>query len=146
MPGNFGGINVVDTECHKAATAAKLPGTFKAWASTTTASADSRISHSTLPYVLVDGTKVADNYAGLLAPPLLHAIDRTEQNTVVTSNPNVWTGTLVSGLTAPVNCGDWVDGNVNGYMGLATSTSNLWTTNTAVSCIGTVARLYCLQQ
>jgi len=110
-PGNFGGINVLDNECHKSATAAKLPGTFKAWASTSTASADSRISHSTLPYVLVDGTKVADNYAGLLAPPLQHAIDRTEMNTVLTVNDaDVWTGTFVSGLTATTNCGDWQDG------------------------------------
>jgi hypothetical protein len=148
FPGNFGSLNIADNECHKSATAAKLPGTYKAWLSTSTVSADSRVSHSSLPYVLVDGTKVANDYAGLLAPPLAHAIDHTETGVVVANNdiPEVWTGTFQSGLGAPDTCGDWVAANASGTVGLATATSALWTSNTSKSCAVTVARLYCLQQ
>src|SRR4029077_17175057 len=56
--GNLGGLTGADPKCQSLATAAVLPGTYKAWLSDDTTSAASRLTHSTNPYVLVDGKTI----------------------------------------------------------------------------------------
>jgi len=62
------------------AMAASLPGTYKAWVSTNQANGTpaTRFTQSATPYVLVNGTKIANNWADLIDGTLLAPINRTE--------------------------------------------------------------------
>lgn len=68
--GNWkGALANFDAECQTladAATPSALGGTYKAWISNSTTNATDRLTHSTTPYVQVDGTKVADDWADLI--------------------------------------------------------------------------------
>ena len=77
--GNLGGLAGADAKCQDQADAAGLTGTFKAWLSDAKGSPSTRFTRSAgAPYVLVDGTVIADNYAGLTSGSLEHPINQTE--------------------------------------------------------------------
>jgi cysteine-rich repeat protein len=58
--GNLGGLAGADAKCQSLADAAGLPGNYMAWLSTGASSPSTRFTQSPNPYVLVNGTKVAD--------------------------------------------------------------------------------------
>jgi len=70
--GNLGGLAGADAKCQQLADLSpKVPnGTYKAWLSAPVSgiyeSPSSRFTRSLTPYVLVDGTKVADNWTSLV--------------------------------------------------------------------------------
>lgn len=77
-PANLGGLAGADAKCQSVATASGLTGTYAAWLSTAGTAARVRLTHGTLPYALVDGTRIANDWDGLVSGNLLHAIDRNE--------------------------------------------------------------------
>src|SRR4051812_38795722 len=78
--GNLGGLAGADAICQTRASFAGLPGTYRAWLSTTAVDAEARFFHSTSPYVLTDGTTVvANNWDDLVDGTLAEAITMTEQ-------------------------------------------------------------------
>jgi hypothetical protein len=151
------------------ATAAGLPGTYKAWLSDSTMSASSRLTHATSPYVLVDGTQVAPNWAQLTSgSDLLHAINLTESGhpppvatfKCGTAYPAAWTDTYPNGNEVPsgvdgggLDCNDWTSSTgAYALVGLAVSkTAPAWTqycqsNNWGPSSCADTASLYCMQQ
>lgn len=108
--GNMGGLNGADNICQTRANAAALGGTWKAWLSSSTTSAASRLTQSSSPYVLVNGTLVANNWADLTDGSIVNPINRTEFGNV-TANGAVWTHTTTTGAQATTNagqvCSDW---------------------------------------
>jgi hypothetical protein len=153
--GNLGGLAGADATCQTLASAASLLGTYKAWLGDQTTSAASRLTHATGPYVLVNGTLVASNWAGLTSGTLVHPIDLTEE-AGPPNNTWVWTDTDTSGQsiqsTKDLACNDWTsstraigDGSVYGWSGDNTDTNNLWT-GIAYSTCDTLQALYCVQQ
>jgi hypothetical protein len=116
--GNMGGLSGADALCQQAANGASLTGTYKAWLSTGGVSAVSRLTHATVPYVLLDGTVVASNWSALTSGTLAHAIDRTEQNASVTGLANVWTastpaGNFVGSAAGLGDCQGWTQGQLS---------------------------------
>jgi hypothetical protein len=125
--GNLGGPAGADAKCQARAVAGGLSGTYKAWISTTVTPAATRQAHSTVPYMLVNRTRVANDWNGLISGSLLHAINVTELGTssaqggstcaggpAGTFVSQVWTASTaagdVTGSTPPsiINtCGDW---------------------------------------
>ena len=91
--GNLGGLAGADAKCPARADAAGLPGTYRAWLSTATESAGGRMTPSTLPYVLVNGVRVAANFADLVDGTLENPISVTEKGVSVSSFLIVWTAT-----------------------------------------------------
>ena len=81
--GNLGGLAGADVECNSLAEAAELSGTYKAWLSTPTVSAADRLTHSEVPYVLPDGTRVADDWIDFTDGALAHAIDMTDTGATI---------------------------------------------------------------
>ena len=67
--GNLGGLAGADAECQAQADSASLLGTFKAWISdsTTDATDTARFTRSIAPYLLPDGTLVANNFNHLVS-------------------------------------------------------------------------------
>jgi hypothetical protein len=155
---NLGGLAGADAKCAAAAIQGGLPGTFKAWLSDGTATADSRMNHSTKRYVLPDGTVVAEDYASLLGATLRHAINLTEKlgpppdTTGFNCNmpaPGVWTATAPDGTLASDTCSNWGpnDGGDTTAFGDPSATDTTWTDlcSAGGGCSAT-ASLYCIQQ
>jgi hypothetical protein len=161
---NLGGLTGADSICQNLANAANLPGNYKAWLSDSNQTAAQRLTHSTVPYKLVDHTIVAYNWNGLTQGSLMHAIDQTEsggqppnsppgQSCVTLSpKPSVWTDTSTSGtlINALSTCSDWTSTSPDrAVLGLATATNSNWTTYCNTLSSGACAwqsALYCIQE
>ncbi|MBW2529300.1 MAG: hypothetical protein JRI23_34305 [Deltaproteobacteria bacterium] len=139
--GDLGGVAGGDAECQALAEAACLTGSYKAWLSDDTSEPNTRFTRATVPYYLVDGSVVADDYDDIIDGTLQRPIDLDESGlpgpttSSITPDRNqlVWTGTDPDGtlcrhsnVTHPIGddetgnprtCQDWtygVDGTDNG--------------------------------
>ena len=63
--GDFGGLTGADAFCQSLALTAGLSGTYKAWLSDTTGSPATRFAQASVPYRLVDGTTIANDWNDL---------------------------------------------------------------------------------
>ena len=159
--GNLGGLIGADAKCQARAVAAGLPGTYKAWLSDSVASPSTRFAKATVAYRLVDGTLIADNYAGLTSGTLSAPINKTESGTAAptstfcgTGKITVWTSTASTGLpqlTATNTCNNWTDSASTGgaQWGDGAVTTSSWSMFcSGGTCAGPtfVAALFCFQQ
>lgn len=145
--GNIGGLGGADAICQARATEANLPGTYKAWLSSDSASVVARFSHPTLPYYMPNDAKLANNFADLIDGTLLRAFHVDEHGTTVASNIP-WTGTLSDGTAQNgANCANWTSSSAasNGLSGFSESTAAAWTQNVQRPC-DVPHRLFCFQQ
>jgi hypothetical protein len=134
--GNLGGLSGADTKCQTAASSASLPGTYKAWLSDSQTSAASRLSHSTTPYVLVDGTLVANSWTDLVDGTIQHNINKTESGANPSTDGGGYEGSFAHVWTLTHFDGSKIDA---GAPTLITTCEN-WTAATAErSYLGTVA-------
>ena len=155
--GNLGGVAGADAKCATLATNASLAGTYKAWISVTTGTDDpaTTFTHSTVPYKLVNGTTIANNWAGLTSGTISAAIS-LDENGATPAATNRWTNTTTSGTASSsgsgnsTNCVGWTNnasGGKNGRYGSSGATNSTWTDNGATNtgCNG-LLRLICVQQ
>jgi hypothetical protein len=148
--GNLGGLTGADGKCQALASAAGLPGTYKAWLSSSTTNAKDRLTHSALPYVLVIGVKVADDWADLTDGSLDAPINVDERGQLV-SGGYAWTGTSASGDRSAGDpdhlCLDWAAGSTSfdGLWGRLGYDTQWWTRYDAEFC-NQLAHLYCFEQ
>lgn len=147
--GNTGGIAGADAICNARAAAADLPGTYKAWLAIAGSSPASTFTQSTVPYKLVTGKLVANDWADLVDGTLANPIDRDELGLLLI-NQHSWTATDPSGASASSNCEGWQTNSAmsSGAQGrnFATSTGDDWTNETAPSPCDVPNHLYCFQQ
>lgn len=157
---NFGGLSAGDAICQNAASGAGLGGTWKAWLSTTTVSAASRLTHANVPYQLVDGTQIASSWNALVSgTPLKNAINLDEHGNYVTFNDSMqygytWTGTAADGASTTYTCSDWtISENCSvstDYVGTVGTDGNVdlrWTSRgTPACCTVQVFALFCFEQ
>jgi hypothetical protein len=115
---------------------------------------------SSVPYVLVDGTRIADDWTDLTTNHLTNPIDLDEngdpapRTSTLCGIANVWVHTATRGDGTPNaigdNCSDWRSKFGGGTWGRYKQVSNLWT----LGCIGgdllddcsRLAALYCFEQ
>jgi cysteine-rich repeat protein len=158
--GNLGGLAGADAKCQSLADAAGLPGNYMAWLSTGASSPSTRFMQSPNPYVLVNGTKVADDWADLTDEEIDHPIDtdqagnpspegvglpcRNETRVVFTST--FWDGTdLVGPLDG--DCQGWTTSSGSWLTTLARTTRvNPWSHGCNGPFCADSAGLYCFQQ
>jgi hypothetical protein len=114
--GDIGGLTGADDICRTLALAAGLSSSYAAWLSTDTSSPAERFSRDAGPYVLVDGTIVANNWSDLTSGILRHTIDLTETGARSPTDRNgcaggVWSDTSEMGdlVLVGATCGDWSD-------------------------------------
>ena len=151
--GNLGGLSGADAICVSRATTAGIANAanFKAWLSTSSPAVNA-IDHLTSngPWHRLDGVKVADNKAALIASgstALFTAISQTETGAYIsTQYYNVWTGTDDHGVGLVNNCSNWTDdtSGSQGQAGKATISDGNWTNWTSWSCNNLYA-LYCFE-
>lgn len=151
--GNLGGLEGADLKCQSSASAAGVQGTFKAWLSSSTVSASSRLTHATVPYKLLNGTIVANNWSDLTRGSIQNPIEISETGSLSGDSTSAWTNTGVSGeIGNNANCSNWTYGAnaandpIVGSGGWIRTNSSQWTvTSTVGGCAGP-ARLYCFEQ
>jgi len=154
---NFGGLGGADALCQALAEAESLPGTYMAWLSDAAASPASRFTQTSTPYILRDGTLVANGWGDLTDGTLLHAIDLTEQlgapPTLDTTCagvgvPTVWTNTAFSGASQgpSSNCEGWTTTDGVTISGRADTEAATWSTACTDLPCSANASLYCFQQ
>jgi hypothetical protein len=144
--GGLGGLNGADELCQSLASSAGLTGIFAAWMSDNDQSAATRLDRLGF-FELVDGTRVADDWADLTDGTLQAGIDLTESGISVAAGP-VWTGTVPDGAASiNHNCKGWSYSlsGANGRVGESGSTDSTWTEKMGALC-SVSARLYCVEQ
>lgn len=157
--GDLGGLVGADAKCQARAVAAALPGTYKAWLSDAAASPSTRFAKATIPYCLVDGTLVANDFGDLVDGALATGINKTELNGPVPVNnicaqpTMVWSNTMTNGALSPGagSCGNWADNtNMAANWGNPQLATGSWTSACSGSgsfCSASFsAPLYCFQQ
>lgn len=148
--GNLGGLAGADVKCQQKANTAGLDGVFKAWLSSSTVSASSRLYPSSQPYKLVNGVEVASNWGDLTDGTLKNPINLNEKGHTV--NSTVWTGTNSNGASYSLNgntpeyfCFDWTRDYGGGNIGQSSFKDKYWTSKQGDFC-GTARYLYCFEQ
>ncbi len=151
--GNLGGLTGADDKCQAQADgpASVVPsGTYLAWLSDGTDSPDTRFTKSAHPYILPNGTKVAEDFTDLTDGSLLHSIDIDTTGEPV-GLKEFWTGTNADGTTArlAMTCTGWKDPLPyhDGMIGVTNRTKPTWSTMyTMHSCRINFEALLCFQQ
>jgi hypothetical protein len=150
--GNLGGLKGADDKCQAQANdpASIVPsGTYLAWLSDGTDSPNTRFTKSSHPYLLPDGTKIAENYTDLTDGSIQHFINIDSTGKTVGQNP-FWTGTNQDGTTVqPLRtCNGWKDLYTNAYgtIGSTGHTLTTWSSQTMQNCKTQRSRLACFQQ
>ncbi|MEM6994840.1 MAG: hypothetical protein AAF721_30275 [Myxococcota bacterium] len=139
---DFGGPTGADMVCDTLAMNAGIGGSWSAWLSTETEDAATRIDDTGAPYVLVDGTQIAEDIDALLDGTLDAPINRDESGGLV--NADVWTGTLADGTAAGFDCSGWTGIAGTGRCGAASQSGSAWTDNVTPNCSISL-RLYCFE-
>jgi hypothetical protein len=155
VPGMLGGTSGADGYCTALALAAKLPGTFMAWLSTSTISAPMRFSTLSPPpsgWIRPDrrpfANSIADMASGTIFYPLRLDEAGNDLSTTATGDyPRVpvATGTAQDGTTADT-AGDWTSTTASYTAGEALATTYFWTQAATINPADgpPPAHLYCL--
>ena len=149
---NLGSIAQADVVCGVQATAAGLPGTFRAWISDGVTDPASRLSQDGRPFVKLGEETVAgfvaDDWADLTDGSIDAPIDRTAFGLLAVGTPQVWTGVATDGTSLPggsENCDGWTNPSQLGRTGRMNETDADWTADGTALC-STGARLYCVEE
>ncbi len=150
--GGATGMAAGDAVCQALASAAGLPGSYRAWLSDSTASARDRMAHSNAAYMRVDGVRIGTGWSDLTGASYLdNPVDRDEQGRAI-AGERVWTHTRPNstsgyGVVIGDACLNWTSSNITnvGVFGSTDSSNFLWTEAAAVHCEA-ANRLYCFQQ
>ena len=148
---DFGSALLGDAGCQAFADGAALGGVWASWTSDATTSPSARFVQSTVPYMLVDGTVVANDWADITDGILAHAIDQDELGTTPGS-VEVWTGSDASGVphASDPHCEDWTSqlDTSTAAVGIAhvSITAFEWSFTYSQFCDRDNVRLYCFEQ
>jgi hypothetical protein len=153
-PSTIGGLTGADMKCNTAATAANLPGNYKAWLSTAAPAVNAKDRFpNAQSWVRPDGLPFAASIANLTQGKVLYPPFLTETGATLAATEIVWTGTAGDGTADGTNtCGDWATTNGKGRFGVlsppAFNPQTAWTGyNVSADCTnsaGNMMHLYCL--
>lgn len=145
-PPNFGSALEASAECQAMADGQGLGGSWLAWISDSVTSPAASFSTGVGPYVLLDDTVVAADFADLSDGTLAHSIDRDETATLILQR-EVWTGTDSAGVPTGEDCNNWksvVPAHLS-TQGVSDQSGASWSDIYFQFC-DRVASLYCFEQ
>lgn len=152
--GNDVGSACADQYCHDEAVGnPSLPGTYKAWLSTSTSSPFVSFNRSSVPYYGTDGSLVANNWTDFISgahrAPILSTVPSVfGQNGIIIGDVLVWTGTNADGTWSSQSCNNWTSSSASasGTVGrMSMFSSPGWTLSGTLAC-NQPAYLLCVQQ
>jgi hypothetical protein len=148
--GGINGLAGADAMCAGEAMGL-LPGTFKAYLSTTTVAAASRFSAAGGDWYRPDGVKLVANNADLFVPMLAAPLNVTASRRYY-YDVGVWTGSAgassASATASTDSCMDWTSSqaSLTGTVGSPTVAAMWEWSFTKAACNAGTYRLYCVQQ
>ena len=144
--GDFGGAIGADSFCQNLASIAGLSGTFKAWLSESTyiSSPAGRFIQSSIPYTLVNGTRIANDWSDLTDGSIQNPINIDEYGnasiaamvfsfTQIDGSPGLFESSTSSCYGDDCNCNNWTNPNEQGSpppgsaVGQTSITTDDWT-------------------
>ncbi len=155
--GNLGGFAGGDAKCQQLAQNAGLRGTYKAWLGDGTDAPATRFVQSSLPYRLVNGTTIANNWADLVKGTIAAPINKTETGGApptstlpcTTSGAGVFTSVAKDGTSMPAgqSCSGWTTTSGQVAWGDDSVATGSW----SYGCVGNgfcsnSAPIYCFEQ
>jgi hypothetical protein len=157
---NLGGLDGADAKCQALADAADVKGVYRAWLSDTTGSPTTRFTRSTIPYRLVNGTTIANDWSDLVNGSIAAPISVTETGGAppASTSPrcdanDVFSNTTAAGTLQSTagGCTNWTGVGMTMQWGFSFSKSAGWSSvcvSTSSSlCDGThKSKLYCFRQ
>jgi hypothetical protein len=148
VPGQLGGVAGADNECQRLAGKAYLPGTYKAWISTTGSNAKTRVGSG--GWVRTDGRPFARNLATLaiLGGQTVYYPPRIDEmgNDLGNVHSFVATGGNANGTAFDSQCSDYTSVSGDIYVGDAAMGSNYWAMRQLdPGGCGSSRRLYCFR-
>lgn len=147
--GNLGGVAGGDAICQARADAVGLGGSWRALLVDGT-SGIGRLTHPAVPYVRLDGTRIANGWTDLADGTIRATLNVSELRTTI--GGNAWTG--FSNITGGTNqhCNNWtyagagcLAGSACGAAGESNQTNNHWDGYYVFDCANAF-RLYCIEQ
>ena len=140
--GALGGLAGADQICQMRASAASLPGTYRAWLSTSTVDAVSRLG-TARGWIRTDGRAFANQISDITSGHLFYPAVLDESGVNV-GDAFVRTATGGNGtrFSSGGTCSDWTSTTGSPAAGLASNHGTTWTQYTSVGC-NTPSRLYC---
>jgi cysteine-rich repeat protein len=154
--GSMGGLDGADIKCQGLADDARLGAEFRAWLSAGMETPLNRMKPGQGRYVLIDGTVIAHDWAGLLGGDLMHAIDQTEYGqappTAVGAclTTAVFTNSRPDGtIGAPADdCMQWTSESpfMPSHFGDSKAANKAWSHACNMPSCASEAPIYCVQQ
>jgi len=158
--GNLGGLQGADDKCMEAAEDGGLPdATYRAWLSVKDMAARDRIKHAQVPYILRDGTVVADSWDDLLLNGVEFPVNLEEDGGVSMTEsvcmPGLnlaWTNTISNGtpFSAITDCTGWTKITGPAAYGSTSQKGLQWSLECAnfmdMNACGELLPLYCIQE
>jgi hypothetical protein len=142
----LGGLTGIDAKCQQAAQAANLPGTYKAWLSTISVPARTRVGSG--GWYRTDGRLFAASLTNLIGSPsdVIYPLRLDESgNDFGLTSVDVATGTTASGDSGN-NCNDYTQSTYAITLGSTTANGNLWTDRgTATGSCATPQHIFCFR-
>ena len=138
---DFGGLAGADTICSDTATAAGLNGSFKAFLSTSTVDAITRLGTAS-GWERVDGKPVANSVADVVAGKMFYPV-RITPLPFDAKQDGVWTGTTANGVAQLSSCTNWTAATTSTTrVGDSSAIGIRFTEAVAIAC-NTTNRIYC---
>jgi hypothetical protein len=146
--GNLGGLDGADEICQFLAEENGLPGTYLAWLSDDIGAPSARFMRSPGPYLLLNETIIADDWADLTSGSLKAPINRTEEDEPFLPPFETWTNTKVDGTLdeSLADCESWATVNAVGSVGNVLASTANWTDENPFQTCSISAHIYCFQQ
>jgi len=148
--GNLGGLFGADKICQDLAS--ELGGKWMAWLSDSNIVAKDRLHHSSLPYKLLNGKTIANNWDDLIgSEDLTVPINVDKDGNTISSPFNVFTNTKDDGdrfsRKDSKTCKGWTNngGGRTGRVGEAGKIDSEWTNSLDIAC-NVNNRIYCFEQ
>lgn len=143
----FGGIAGADQLCADLAKAANLPGKYQVWLSDSSTSPAARFIKSRIPYALVNGVVVANDWEDLIDGQLAAPINVDERGNWAIAE-EVWTSTYADGTATIDHCSDWTSADVSVFaqQGVTDRIDAGWTEIYLQFCDRTTISLLCFEQ
>ncbi len=143
--GDVGGLAGADAICQARATAGALPGTYRAYLSTSAANAPTRLGTASGWIRPKDNQPVIDQISDLVSGHLFYPIMFDENGDPIGEGMYAMTGTTASGTyqSAFGNCMDYTSVQGQVFGGYPTTNSGVFSGFAAPSCAAQILRLYC---
>lgn len=145
--GDMGGLEGADDICKNLADVEGLGGSFRAYIRNGDVTVEERLEHATVPYVRLDGLRIANNWTDLTDGTLQAPLALDEQRELhMDPGQRAWTGLQSGEAMFDGYCSGWMDALGIGAAGDVPAIGPAWQGNDFQNPCSFELRLYCIEQ